>query len=318
MKIHQGLENFKMLNNAVVTTGTFDGVHVGHRIILKKLIELSKKIGGESVLLTFFPHPRMVIQEGTELKLLNTIEEKTKLLEEAGIDHLIIHPFTKKFSRTTSMEFVREILVNQIGTKKLVIGYDHHFGRNREGSFEHLKEFGPLYGFEIEEIPAQDIDEVNVSSTKIRNALKQGDIAMANKYLGKPYQLSGKVIHGEKIGRQLGYPTANIDIENDYKLIPATGIYIVHVYVKGIRHNGLLNIGYRPTIDEANKKLSIEVFLIDFDEEIYDERISIFLLERIREEKKFENKEALINAMDNDLVQATNFLKTFELKNEIL
>lgn len=304
MKIYQGIENFKTLDKAVVTTGTFDGVHVGHHIILDRLIELAKKIDGESVLLTFYPHPRMVLQPDTDIKLLNTIEEKTALLENAGIDHLIIHPFTKEFSRTTSLEFVRDILVNKIGTKKLVIGYDHHFGRNREGSFEHLKEYGPLYGFDVEEIPAQDIDNVNVSSTKIRKAIAEGNVAKATEYLGHQFQLTGTVVHGNKIGRQLGYPTANLDLNNKYKIIPANGIYAVQVVYKGDSYNGLLNIGYRPTIQSEAKKLSIEVFIIDFEKEIYGEELKVYLIHRIREEKKFESKKQLITAMDADLAKA--------------
>jgi len=304
VKIYQGIENFKTLDKAVVTTGTFDGVHVGHHIILDRLNEWAKKIGGESVLLTFYPHPRMILQPDTDIKLLNTIEEKTALLEKAGIDHLIIHPFTKEFSRTTSLEFVRDIFVNKIGTKKLVIGYDHHFGRNREGSFDHLKEYGPLYGFDVEEIPAQDIDNVNVSSTKIRKAISDGNLAKATEYLGHQFQLTGKVVHGNKIGRQLGYPTANLDLNNNYKIIPANGIYAVQVIYNGDSYNGLLNIGYRPTIQAETKNLSIEVFIIDFDKEIYGEELTICLIDRIREEQKFDSKEQLIAAMDSDLAKA--------------
>lgn len=314
MKIYKGIENFKRLQNAVVTTGTFDGVHVGHRIILNRLIELAKKVDGESVLLTFYPHPRMVLQPDTNIKLLNTIEEKTSLLEDAGIDHLIIHPFTKVFSRTTSLEFVRDILVSKIGTKKLVIGYDHHFGRNREGSFEHLKEFGPLYGFDVEEISAQEIDDVNVSSTKIRKAIAKGDVAIATEYLGHQFQLTGIVIHGNKIGRQLGYPTANLELNNAYKLIPATGIYLVKVKIGEQRYDGLLNVGYRPTIENSGKKLTIEVYIIDFKEEIYGQEVKLYLVDRIREEQKFDSREALIAAMDKDLAQAKASLKKIKME----
>ena len=220
MKVYRGLEEFEKLDNAVVTTGTFDGVHQGHRKILDRLMEVAKKSNGESVLLTFFPHPRMVLQPESDLKLINTIDEKIKLLRKEGIDHLIIQPFTKEFSRTTSLEFVRDLLVNQIGTKKLVIGYDHHFGRNREGSFDHLKEFGPIYGFEVEEISVQDVDNVNVSSTKVRKALEEGEVDVAANYLGHSFFIEGEVVHGKKMGRELGYPTANLKIENPYKLIP--------------------------------------------------------------------------------------------------
>lgn len=308
MKIYQGIEQFEKLEKAVVTTGTFDGVHIGHRTILNRLIEVAKKMKGESVLLTFYPHPRMVLQEDAELRLLNTIDEKTQLLEKAGIDHLIIHPFTKEFSRTTSLEFVRDLLVNKIGTKKLVIGYDHHFGRNREGSFEHLKEYGPVYGFEVEEIPAQDIDDVNVSSTKIRKALVAGDVKTANNYLGHNFQLNGIVVHGNKVGRELGYPTANIDLQNKYKLIPAEGIYAVKVRLEDKSYNGMLNIGRRPTINSGNGEISIEVNIFDFKKEIYGEKIQLELIERIRDEKKFDSKEELIAEMQKDQVKCERIL----------
>ena len=309
MQVYQGLESFKKINKAVVTTGTFDGVHIGHQTILNRLKEVAQKINGESVLLTFYPHPRMVLQPDSDLKLINTIEEKTELLRKAGIDHLIIHPFTKEFSRTTSLEFVRDILVNQIGTKKLVIGYDHHFGRNREGSFEHLKEFGPLYGFEVEEISAQDIDDVNISSTKIRRAIAEGDISMANDYLGDQFQLNGTVVRGNQLGRELGFPTANLDLGNKYKLIPANGIYAVKVKVNGSWKGGMLNIGVRPTIANSDGKVTIETFIFDFNKDIYGEQLCLVLVKRIRSEKKFSSKEKLIEAMKEDGMKALEILK---------
>lgn len=308
MKIYQGIEQFKKLERAVVTTGTFDGVHIGHRTILNRLNEVTKKIKGESVLLTFHPHPRTVLQKDADMKLLNTIEEKTKLLEEAGLNHLIIHPFTLEFSRTSSLSFVRDILVNQIGTKKLVIGYDHHFGRNRRGSFEHLKEYGPVYGFEVEEIPAQEIDDVNISSTKIRAALIKGDVKTANTYLGHPFQLTGKVVHGHKIGRELGYPTANIEIQDPHKLIPAEGVYAVKAIVKDNTYNGMLSIGRRPTIYPISGKQTIEVNIFEFNEDIYGETIELQLIDRIRDEKKFDSKERLIEEMQKDKVRCERIL----------
>lgn len=308
VRVYKGLEEFLKIDNAVVTTGTFDGVHQGHRKILERLIEVAKKNKGESVLLTFFPHPRMVLQPDSDLKLINTIEEKVELLREVGIDHLIIHPFTKAFSRTTSLEFVRDLLVNKIGTQKLVIGYDHHFGRNREGSFEHLKEFGPLYGFEVEEISVQDVDNVNVSSTKVRTALEEGGVDVAGSYLGHPFFINGVVVHGQKIGRQLGFPTANIAIENPYKLIPANGIYAVKVEWKGGLYKGMLNIGTRPTINDL-QELSIEVNLFDFEQDLYGEHVKILFVKRIRSEKKFESKENLIAEMKKDKVKAQHILK---------
>jgi len=308
VKVYQGIDHFEKIQNAVVTAGTFDGVHIGHRTILNRLKEIANREDGESVLLTFFPHPRMVLQSDSDMKLINTIEEKTKLLEEAGIDHLIIHPFDMKFSRLSSMEFVRDLLVNKIGTKHLVIGYDHHFGRNREGSFEHLMEYGPLYGFQVEEIPAQDVDNVNVSSTKIRNALIEGDVALANEFLGKPFRISGKVIHGQKLGSSLGFPTANIQIEESYKLIPAVGVYAIQAELNSNTYKGMMNIGYRPTIEDNSKTLSIEVHLFDFNQNIYGDTIDIHLMHRIRDELKFENKDALIKALDQDKRNAIHLL----------
>lgn len=300
MKVYRGIEEFKIKANYAVTTGTFDGVHIGHRTILNRLKEVAQKLEGESVLLTFYPHPRVVLQADSDLKLLNTIEEKTELLEAAGIGHLIIHPFTKAFSRTTSLEFVRDILVNQIGTKKLVIGYDHHFGRNREGSFEHLREFGPLYGFEVEEIPAQDIDDVNVSSTKIRKALSEGEVEVANNYLGGAYQLNGEVVRGNQIGRTIGYPTANLQLNSDYKLIPANGIYAVKVVLDGKKYQAMLNIGIRPTIAEENKQRKIEVHLFDFEGDLYHKTLKVELLKRIRTEKKFKDLHELKQGLARD------------------
>ncbi len=308
MKVYKGIDAYEKVANAVVTTGTFDGVHKGHRSILNRLIETAKKEQGISVLLTFFPHPRMVLQPENDLKLINTIEEKIDLLEEAGLDVLIIQPFTKAFSRTSSLEFVRDILVNTLGTKKLVIGYDHHFGRNREGSFEHLKEFGPIYGFEVEEIPAQDIEEVNISSTKIRTALEEGNVELANSYLGSQFSLSGEVVHGKKLGRTLGFPTANLWVSESYKLIPATGIYAVYVHFNGQIHKGMLNIGYRPTINERIKDLSIEVHLFDFDEDLYEKEIRIQLVKRIRDEKQFDDLDALKSELAKDQNKAIHFL----------
>ena len=250
MKVYTQIEDFRNIKNPVVTTGTFDGVHLGHQKIISRLIDVAKEEQGETVLLTFYPHPRMVLfPDDNELKLLNTQQEKIRLLEKYGIDHLIIHPFTKEFSRLTSVEFVRNILVNSIHTKRLVIGYNHHFGRNREGSFEHLKEFGPVYGFDVEEIPAKDIDHIEISSTKIRQALQAGEVEVAATYLGHTYSVSGKVVQGKQLGRTIGYPTANILMEDKYKLIPADGVYAVKVELNGVMYQGMLNVGNNPTIE---------------------------------------------------------------------
>ncbi|TNF27924.1 MAG: riboflavin biosynthesis protein RibF, partial [Bacteroidetes bacterium] len=250
MKVYQSINEFRKVNGAVVTTGTFDGVHIGHRKIIARINEIARKIDGESVLLTFHPHPRMVLfPDDHGLELITTLDEKIELLREAGVQNLIVHPFTREFSRTTSIDFIRDILVDRLGTSVLVIGYDHHFGRNREGSFEHLRESGPLYGFKVEEISAQDVDDVAVSSTKIRAALTSGDVATAAKYLSSMYQLTGTVVHGDKLGRTLGFPTANLQLEDRNKVVPANGVYACYVLLGERKFNGMLNIGTRPTVD---------------------------------------------------------------------
>ena len=304
MKVFHSIDDFVKVKGAVVTTGTFDGVHVGHRKIINRLNQIANGVGGESVLLTFHPHPRMVLfPDDHGLELITTMDEKIKLLEEAGIDNLIIHPFTKEFSRTTSLEFIREIIVDKIGTSILVIGYDHHFGRNREGSFEHLKESGPLYGFEVEEISVQDVDDVAVSSTKIRLALQEGDVATAAKYLAHPFELTGRVIHGDKLGRKIGYPTANIEVDDKTKIIPANGVYGCYVLLGEEKFNGMLNIGLRPTVEGSVRRVEVNIF--DFDREIYNESVTLVLKDRIRDEKKFDSVEQLKErlAIDKNLAE---------------
>jgi riboflavin kinase / FMN adenylyltransferase len=296
------------VRNPVVTTGTFDGVHLGHQKIISRLKDVAKEVNGETVLLTFYPHPRMVLfPEDNDLKLINTQQEKIELLEHYGIDHLIIYPFTKEFSRLTSVEFVRNILVNSIKTKRLVIGYNHHFGRNREGSFEHLKEYGPLYGFEVEEIPAEDIDSIEISSTKIRNALLAGDVKKANVYLGHRFCLTGKVVDGKKIGREIGYPTANILVEDKYKLIPAEGVYAVKVRHDNKMYGGMLNIGTNPTV--GGKHQTIEVNIFDFDKDIYEENATIYFIERLRDEVKFNGLEELKAQLATDKINSLKILR---------
>ena len=292
MKVFHSIKDFEKVKGAVVTTGTFDGVHIGHRKIINRLNEIAEKIGGESVLLTFHPHPRMVLfPDDHGLELITTMDEKIQLLEEAGVQNLIIHPFTREFSRTTSLDFIRDILVNKLGTSVLVIGYDHHFGRNREGSFEHLRESGPLYGFQVEEISVQDVDDVAVSSTKIRKALLVGDVAIAAKYLSHPYPLSGVVIHGDKLGRKIGFPTANIEVLDDIKVIPANGVYACYVYLNGEKLKGMLNIGTRPTVNGAERR--IEVHVLDYDADFYGQQLTLHIIDRIRDEKKFDSVEEL-------------------------
>lgn len=315
MKVYTDIKEFenarlseKSIKNPIVTTGTFDGVHLGHQKIINRLQEIAKNENGETVLLTFYPHPRMVLfPDDNELKLLNTQAEKIRLLEQYGIQHLIIYPFTKDFSRLTSVEFVRNILVNSIGTKKLVIGYNHHFGRNREGSFEHLKEYSSLYGFEVEEIPAKDIDSIEISSTKIRNALQLGDVSTAHSYLGHFYEINGTVIEGNKLGRTIGYPTANIQINDKYKLIPGDGIYAVKVKHNGKEYGGMLSIGNNPTIKDKGR--SIEVNIFNFDKEIYSEEISIYFVKRLRSEIKFDGLDGLTAQLALDKINSLEALK---------
>jgi len=307
MKIYHGIEDFVRLDYAVVTSGTFDGVHVGHQKILSRLREVAQRHHGETVVITFWPHPRLVLHpEDTSLKLLNTFEEKADLLRAQGIDHLVRIPFTKEFSQLTSEQFIRQIIVDTIGTRKLVIGHDHHFGKNREGSFEQLLLNGPKYGFEVEEIPRQDIDHVGVSSTKIRKTLEEGDIDTATHFLGNYYTLTGRVVMGDKLGRLLGYPTANIEVDTAYKLIPADGIYAVTVDHAHNRYKGMLYIGNRPTVNGI--KRNIEVNLFDFAQDIYGESLTIHFHKLIRGDAKFADLEALKVQLHLDKIAALDAL----------
>ena len=292
MQVHFDINSLPAIKNAIVSQGTFDGVHLAHKKIIERLKQIASIKDGETVLITFEPHPRMVLfPDDHGLQLLSTLNEKIHLLEKAGIDHLIILPFTKEFSRQTSEQFIRTILVNKIKTNTLVIGYDHRFGKNREGSFEHLKESSSLYGFEVEEIPEQDIDDIAVSSTKIRNALLNNDIQTAQKYLGNSYSLEGKVVKGKQLGRTIGYPTANIEVENSFKLIPQDGVYAVWVWYNKARFGGMLNIGNNPTVE--GKGRSIEVNIFDFEKEIYTEMLKIEFVSKLRNEEKFNGLDAL-------------------------
>jgi len=299
MEIYEGIEQFQRLDNAIVTSGTFDGVHKGHQVILKRLREMGEKSKGETVLITFWPHPRMILNnKDTFLKLINTFDEKKEYLAENGIEHLIKIHFTKEFAKTSSEDFIKKILVDGIGTKKLVIGYNHKFGRNREGNFENLILNGPKYGFEVEEIPRHEIDNIGISSTKIRKALDSGDIETANLYLGRNFVINGKVIHGDKLGRKIGFPTANIHIAESYKLRPAIGIYAVYVWVKDRKFKGMLNIGRRPTVDGISKR--VEVHILNYNESIYEQPIKLEFVKRLRDERKFENLEALKSQLEKD------------------
>jgi riboflavin kinase / FMN adenylyltransferase len=306
VNVYYHIDEIGAVAHPVVTTGTFDGVHAGHRQIIARLRETAVRVGGETILLTFFPHPRMVLFPDRMQVLLNTQAEKIALLEKAGIDHLVIHPFTREFSMLDSRAFVEDVLVKKFRTERLVIGYDHHFGRDREGSFEHLRQFGPVYGFEVEEIPAHEVDHVEVSSTKIRNAIQTGDVSTANHLLGYAYPLSGTVVKGRQLGRTIGFPTANLQVLDAYKLIPADGVYAVWVTIKNTLWPAMMNIGMRPTVDGLHRTL--EVHVLNFEGDLYGEQISLRFAARLRDEKKFENLDALKAQLHTDREQTLNIL----------
>lgn len=290
-----------------MTIGTFDGVHLGHRKIIDRLLASAQSNDLESVVLTFFPHPRMVLQKDTGIKLINSIDERIALLEACGLDHLIIHPFTQEFSRLTAEEFVKDILVDQLKARRVIIGYDHRFGRNRNANIDDLKAFGEHYDFEVEEISKQDVDDVAVSSTKVRKALDEGNITLANEYLGYPFMLNGVVSRGKGLGKKFNYPTANLKIEEDYKLIPAKGVYVVQATLANERVYGMMSIGTNPTVGGSD--LTIETFFFDFDANLYDQHLQIELLTRIRDEKKFNSVDELIAAMQADERFSRDFIQ---------
>jgi len=294
----QGISQFKSTFQTCVTIGTFDGVHIGHRSILERLINSAKSAGLRSTVLTFFPHPRMVLQKDTSIKLLNTLEEKKAILKDLGLDYLVIHPFTKEFSRLSALEFTRDVLVNTLQCKKVVIGYDHRFGRNRNANIQDLVSFGSTLDFAVEEIPAQEIDEISVSSTKIRNALSEGDVETANAFLSYPYTLMGTIAKGKGLGREFGFPTANLQIAEEYKLIPKNGAYVVKGVLNDTVHYGMMNIGFNPTV--SGEKQSIEINFFDFDGDLYGKKVSVALLHRLRDEHKFGSTDELREQLKKD------------------
>jgi len=296
----------------VITIGTFDGVHQGHVKILDRLKQRAAQVGGQTVVMTFDPHPRQVLFPYDEnLRLINTLDEKIINLERAGIDNVVIKTFNKDFSRLTALEFVRDILVNQLGVKELIIGHDHHFGRNREGSIDQLREMSATYGFNVEEIPARLIDEVTVSSTKIRNAILEGDMHTANAYLGYLFSFTGRVMHCDKRGRTIGFPTANIQVPDAYKILPGSGVYAVRAKVTGQWYDGVMNLGYRPTVTEV-KQLRTEVHLFDMDADIYDEDMTVKVLEKIRSEQKFNSLVELGEQIKKDVAESKKILERSE------
>lgn len=306
MKLHRSLSSYPK-SPSVITIGTFDGVHLGHQKIIKRLQTIAHKKGLQSVILTFFPHPRMVLQHSANIKLLNTIDERQEILSHLGLDHLVIKEFTKDFSKLTAEEYVKDILVEGLNAKYIIIGYDHRFGKNRRADIKDLKEFGNQFNFTVEEISVQDVEEVAVSSTKIRTALNYGDVKTANAFLGYEYFLTGKVIKGRQIGKQIEFPTANIQIKEDYKLIPKNGVYVVKSYIDNTLFYGMMNIGTNPTVD--GKEQSIEVHFFDFDKDLYGKKLKIELLERLRDESKFESLQSLQTQLKIDKENALKFIK---------
>ena len=310
LKIYNSINNFTTTKKTIVTLGTFDGVHIGHNAILDKICKVAKHENLESIILTFFPHPRKIVSNNYDIKLLNTIEEKSVLLEKIGIQNFIIHPFDKTFSELSPREFVTQVLVEKLNIQKIIIGHDHKFGKDRAADFNDLINFGKEFGFEVEEISAQQINEVSVSSTKIRNSLLEGNISLANEYLGYPYVLTGNVVKGNQLGRTIGFPTANIEIPEEYKLIPKNGVYIVTVNVSNQTVFGMMNIGVKPTLGE--NKLSIEVHLLDFDKDIYNQKIQVHILERLRDEQKFESFEALKLQLEVDKQNTIHYFENLK------
>ena len=307
METYFSISDFKSKNKTIVTIGTFDGVHIGHKSILQKVLQASKNTNYESVVLSFFPHPRMVLNSDSDVKLLNTIDEKSILLKNLGLQHFIIHPFDSDFANLSAEEFVSHYLVKKLNIHKIIIGHDHRFGKNRTANIDDLILFGKKYNFEVAQISAKEIEQVAVSSTKIRQALFEGNIALAKKYLGYDYFMTGKVIKGKQLGRTIGFPTANIEITEKYKLVPENGVYIVSSFLNNQTVFGMMNIGYNPTFQE--KKLSIEIHFLDFEADLYDQIIQISVLEFIRKEQKFEGIDNLKAQLQKDKITTSAFIR---------
>ncbi len=308
MKSFKNLNSFqKPFIKSVVTIGTFDGVHIGHKYVLSKVTEFAQKNDYKSTILTFFPHPRMVLQQDSSIKLLNTIQEKVMLLSELGIDNLIVHPFDMEFSRLSAEDFIKEVLIEKLNVGIIIIGHDHRFGRNRTATINDLIEYGKEYGFEVQEISAKEINDIAISSTKIRTALLDGNIHTANNYLGYNYFITGKVVHGKKIGRTINFPTANIEVSEDYKLIPKNGVYIVSSEINSIPYFGMMNIGTNPTLEGLNQ--TIEVHFFDFKKDLYNKDLKIEIHSRIRDEEKYNSIEELKSQLKKDESYSREFIK---------
>ena len=292
------ITTFTTQQPTVLTIGTFDGVHLGHQKIIERVVATARQEGLLATIFTFFPHPRMVVQHDKSLKLIHTLEEKKQLIQQLGVDLLVVQPFNEAFAQLTAEEFVSTILVQHLNVKKVIIGYDHRFGRNRTANIGDMRLFGEKYGFAVEEISVQEVDEVSVSSTKIREALNKGDVITAEHYLGTPYSLTGTVVHGLKLGRTLGYPTANIQVTEDYKLIPKDGVYAVYSYIGAQKVYGMMSIGKNPTIE--GKGASIEVYFFDFNGDLYDRELTIYFVKYLREERKFSSVALLKKQLQDD------------------
>jgi len=298
MKVINSIDNYSSKKKSIITIGTFDGIHLGHQKIIRKLVKESLSKNLLANILTFFPHPRMVLNKDSEIKLIDTIREKEKKLKNLGVNTLIIHPFTKEFSRMSSVEFTRDILIKKLNVYKIILGYDHRFGKNRESSVEDLIELGIAYNFKVEVLDAKKINSINISSTKIRKAIQTGDINKATLYLGRYFEIKGNVIKGKGIGKKIGFPTANIIIKENYKLIPNKGVYLIKAKIKNKSYYGMMNIGNRPTLNGKNETLEVNIF--NFNENIYGKSLKIFFLNKIRNEIKFDSIEKLSNQLQKD------------------
>jgi riboflavin kinase/FMN adenylyltransferase len=309
VKVHHSIADYKNITQSVITIGTFDGVHIGHKELLKRLFGEAKKDDLESIILTFFPHPRMVLQKESDIKLINTIDERISIFSKTDLNHLIIHPFTKEFANLSAEAYVKNILVESLNVKKIIIGYDHRFGKNRTANIDDLRKFGEIYNFEVQEISAQELDDVAVSSTKIRKALDSGDLEKANNYLGYPFMLNGTVVKGKGIGKTINFPTANLYIEETYKLIPKNGVYVVKSVIRNEEVFGIMSIGTNPTVGGTSR--TIETYFLDIEKDLYGKKIEIELLSKIREEETFDSLESLQYAIKNDEAFARKYIASY-------